>query len=47
VLKENDYRLSRDSFNYLKECAQKMRREAEDLDERIEGMGILGGGNLN
>jgi len=47
VLKENDYRLSRDSFEYIKECAQKMRREAEDLDKRIEGMGILGGGNLN
>lgn len=47
VLKENDYRLSRDSFNYIKDCAQKMRREAEDLDKRIEGMGILGGGNLN
>jgi hypothetical protein len=43
VLKENDYRLSRDSFNK----AQKMRREAEDLDKRIEGMGILGGGSLN
>ena len=47
VLKENDYRLSRDSYDYIKACAKKMRREAEDLDERIEGMGIIGGGSLN
>ena len=46
VLKENDYRLA-ECFEYIKECAQKMRREAEDLDKRIEGMGILGGGSLS
>jgi|DEB0MinimDraft_6_1074348.scaffolds.fasta_scaffold13715_2 hypothetical protein len=42
VLQENDYRISRDSFNYIRDCSQKMRREANSLWQRIEDMQIVG-----
>jgi len=42
VLTESDYKITKDSYEHIKECAEKMRNEADKLSKRIEGMGLIG-----